>query len=397
MTPLAGATQDEVRRANLSFVLSLLHRLGAQSRSQIVAATGLNRSTVGDLVSELVEIGLARESAGVGGGVGRPSLRVEPVAEAATVLALDVRVERTVAAVIGLGGTVFVRREQRHSDSSEQALLAEVCEIARRVIAEGPGIDSWVGTGVGVPGVVRTDDGLVRFAPNLGWVDVPFGQQVASAFGSTFGFLRSVEVRNDADLGVLAEQLRGAARGAGTVVYLSGDVGIGGGLLIDGQPLTGAGGYGGEVGHMRVNLAGVVCRCGATGCWETEVGRDAVLRGTDAEDIDEVLARAEAGDAACQASLHRVADWLGIGLVNLVNLVNPQAIVLGGHLGPIYALQAAAVERQLAAALPAPREQVQIHVASLGADGTLVGAGEVAFRGLLADPVGVLARLERAS
>ena len=397
MTPLAGATQDEVRRANLSFVLSLLHRLGAQSRSQIVAATGLNRSTVGDLVSELVELGLARESAGIGGGVGRPSLRVEPVAEAATVLALDVRVERTVAAIIGLGGTVFVRREQRHADSSEQALLTEVCEIARKVIAEGPGAGSWVATGIGVPGVVRTDDGLVRFAPNLGWVDVPFGDRVAEAFQSSFGGARPVEVRNDADLGVLAEQLRGSARGAGTVVYLSGDVGIGGGLLIDGQLLTGAGGYGGEVGHMRVNPAGVVCRCGATGCWETEVGRDAVVRGTDAADIDEVLARASAGDGACIASLQRVADWLGIGLVNLVNVANPEAIVLGGHLGPIYDLEAHVVERQLDTALPAPREQVQIHVASLGADGTLVGAGEVAFRGLLADPVGVLARLERAS
>ena len=397
MTPLAGATQDEVRRANLSFVLSLLHRLGAQSRSQIVAATGLNRSTVGDLVSELVELGLARESAGIGGGVGRPSLRVEPVAEAATVLALDVRVERTVAAIIGLGGTIFARLEQPHADSSEQALLAEVGEIARKMIAEGPGAGSWVATGIGVPGVVRTDDGLVRFAPNLGWVDVPFGDRVAAAFQSSFGGARPLEVRNDADLGVLAEQLRGSARGAGTVVYLSGDVGIGGGLLIDGQPLTGAGGYGGEVGHMRVNPAGIVCRCGATGCWETEVGRDAVLRGTDAADIEEVLARAEAGDAACQASLHRVADWLGVGLVNLVNMVNPQAITLGGHLGPIYDLEADVVERQLDTALPAPREQVQIHVASLGADGTLVGAGEVAFRGLLADPVGVLARLERAS
>ena len=397
MTPLAGATQDEVRRANLSFVLTLLHHRGAQSRSQIVATTGLNRSTVGDLVSELVELGLARESAGVGGGVGRPSLRVEPVAEAATALALDVRVERTVAALVGLGGTVFVRRERRHREPNEEALLREVCEIARQVIAEGPGVQTWVGTGVGVPGVVRTDDGLVRFAPNLGWVDVPFGARVAEALDSTFGASRPLAVRNDADLGVLAESLRGTAVGASTVVYLSGDVGIGGGLLIDSQPLVGAGGYGGEVGHMRVNPQGLVCRCGATGCWETEVGRDALLRGTDATDIDAVLGRAGAGDASALESVRRVADWLGVGLVNLVNMVNPQAIVLGGHLGEVYSLQRDAVEVHLDTALPAPREQVRVHVATLGADGTLVGAGELAFTGLLADPVGALARLDRAS
>ena len=396
MSSLAGATQDEVRRSNLSLVLTLLHRRGAQSRSQIVATTGLNRSTVGDLVSELVDLGLARESAGVSGGVGRPSLRVEPVAEAATVLALDMRVERTVAAVVGLGGTVFSRREQRHAGASERDLLAQVCEISRQVIAEGPGLTTWVGTGIGVPGVVRTHDGLVRFAPNLGWVDVPLGDLVEESFGSSFGGARPVAVRNDSDLGVLAEQLRGAAAEADNVIYLSGDVGIGGGLLIDGRPLVGAGGYGGEVGHMRVNPAGQVCRCGAVGCWETEIGQDAIVRASGASDIDEALARAAAGDERASSALVEVARWLGVGLASLVNIANPEVIVLGGHLGAIYDAQPEVIERFVDGALPAPREQARIMCAALGAEGTLIGASELAFNGLLADPVGVLSRLERA-
>ena len=397
MSSLAGATQDEVRRSNLSLVLTLLHRRGAQSRSQIVATTGLNRSTVGDLVSELVELGLARESAGVSGGVGRPSLRVEPVAEAATVLALDMRVERTVAAVVGLGGTVFSRREQRHAGASERDLLAQVCEISRQVIAEGPGLTTWVGTGIGVPGVVRTHDGLVRFAPNLGWVDVPLGDLVEESFGSSFGGARPVAVRNDSDLGVLAEQMRGAAADADNVIYLSGDVGIGGGLLIDGRPLVGAGGYGGEVGHMRVNPAGQVCRCGAVGCWETEIGQDAIVRASGASDIDEALARAAAGDERASSALVEVARWLGVGLASLVNIANPEVIVLGGHLGAIYDAQPEVIERFVDGALPAPREQARVMCAALGAEGTLIGASELAFNGLLADPVGVLSRLERAS
>jgi len=397
VSSLAGATQDEVRRSNLSLVLTLLHRRGAQSRSQIVATTGLNRSTVGDLVSELVDLGLARESAGVSGGVGRPSLRVEPVAEAATVLALDMRVERTVAAVVGLGGTVFSRREQRHAGASERDLLVQVCEISRQVIAEGPGLTSWVGTGIGVPGVVRTHDGLVRFAPNLGWVDVPLGDLVEESFGSTFGGARPVAVRNDSDLGVLAEQLRGAAAEADNVIYLSGDVGIGGGLLIDGRPLVGAGGYGGEVGHMRVNPAGQVCRCGAVGCWETEIGQDAIVRASGASDIDEALARAAAGDERASSALVEVARWLGVGLASLVNIANPEVIVLGGHLGAIYDAQPEVIERFVDGALPAPREQARVMCAALGAEGTLIGASELAFNGLLADSVGVLSRLERAS
>ncbi|MFM7598755.1 MAG: ROK family protein [Actinomycetota bacterium] len=397
MSSLAGATQDEVRRSNLSLVLTLLHRHGAQSRSQIVATTGLNRSTVGDLVSELVEVGLVRESAGISGGVGRPSLRVEPVAEAATVLALDMRVERTVAAVVGLGGEVFARREQHYAGATQHDLVAEVCAITRRVIAEGPGLPTWVGTGIGVPGVVRTEDGLVRFAPNLGWVDVPMGVLVQEAFNADFGAGRPVAVRNDSDLGVLAEQVRGAASDADNVIYLSGDVGIGGGLLIDGRPLVGAGGYGGEVGHMRVNPSGQVCRCGAIGCWETEIGQDAILRKSGAVDVDEAIERAAAGDVRAREALAEVAAWLGIGLANLVNIANPQAVVLGGHLGSLYASQPSIVDHQVGSALPAPREQVRLVGASLGADGTLIGASEVAFTGLLADPIGVLARLEQAS
>lgn len=397
MSSLAGATQDEVRRSNLSLVLTLLHRRGAQSRSQIVATTGLNRSTVGDLVSELVDGGVVRESAGVSGGVGRPSLRVEPVAEAATVLALDMRVERTVAAVVGLGGRVFSRREQRHAGESQDELLDQVCEIARHVLAEGPGLASWVGTGIGVPGVVRTDDGLVRFAPNLGWVDVPLGDRVAQSFRSSFGGERQVAVRNDSDLGVLAEQIRGAAADADNVIYLSGDVGVGGGFLIDGQPLVGAGGYGGEVGHMRVNPAGGVCRCGAIGCWETEIGQDAILRKSGAATLNETLDRASGGDAQAQQALAEVAQWLGLGLANLVNIANPQTIVLGGHLGAVYAAQPTVVDRFVDGALPAPREQARVVCAALGAEGALIGASEVAFSGLLADPIGVLARAEKAS
>ena len=131
-----------------------------------------------------------------------------------------------------------------------------------------------VGVGVGVRGVVRHSDGLVRFAPNLGWVDVPLGElrrrRCCRATCPSWS-------ANDADLGARAEHIRGAARGARSVVYLSGEVGVGGGILLEGGPLTGAGGYAGEVGHMVVNPRGRACRCGSTGCWETEIGEEALL------------------------------------------------------------------------------------------------------------------------
>lgn len=390
MTSLAGATQDEVRRSNLSTVLRLLHLGGAQSRSHLTAVTGLNRSTVGDLVSTLAALGLVRERAGDVRGVGRPSLVVEPVPTSVAVLALDLRVERTVAALVGLGGGVFARVERRHHDNDRDALLGEVAEASREVLAALPPGASLVGACAGVPGVVSVTDGLVRFAPNLGWTDVPLGDFLGDRVGGGRG---DVCVRNDADLGVLAEHLRGSARDSSTVVYLAGDIGVGGGVFLDGRPLMGAGGYGGEVGHMRVHPGGHTCRCGARGCWETEIGYAALARaaGDAASDgLAGLLEAADRGDPAALEAFGSVADWLGMGLVNLVNMLNPQSIVLGGHLGAVYAVAGDRVLAQLRGALPAARDLVRITSSELGGDATLVGAAEVAFGMLLEDPVGLL-------
>lgn len=393
MPSLSGTTQDEVRRANLSLVLRLLHQGGAVSRSQIASTSGLNRSTVAGLVAELVELGLARESAGVVRGVGRPSLLVEPVSTSVVALALDVRVDRTVAALVGLGGEVFVRREHRHVDAlgDPGRIVREVAELGRQLLAEAPADAVPAGAGVGIPGIVRTEDGLVRQAPNLGWVDVPFAQLLADALG---GGLR-VHVRNDADLGAFAEHLRGAAQSVDSLIFLAGDVGIGGGVIIQGQPLIGAGGYGGEVGHVRVNPVGRPCRCGALGCWETEVGAQALVdaardRGLQVRSAAEVVTLAQAGDVVALEAIRAVSTWLGVGLVNLLHVLNPQAIVLGGHLAAVYGAAPDYLTEQLELALPAAREQVQVVPAALGSDAVLVGAAEVAFVDLLADPAGWL-------
>lgn len=393
MGSLAGATQDEVRRSNLSAVLRLLHQEGAQTRSHITAVTGLNRSTVGDLVSTLAGLGLVRERSGDVRGVGRPSLVVEPVAASAVALALDVRVERTVAALVGLGGQVFARIERFHAGRDQESLIAEVTSVAEELLSELPPGAAWVGTGIGIPGVVRSSDGLVRFAPNLGWTDVPLGDLLRERLGSGRGDLI---VRNDADLGVLAEYTRGAARDCSTVVYLGGDIGVGGGLFVDGRPLIGAGGYGGEVGHMLVRPDGHTCRCGSRGCWETEIGSAALLRaagsGEATSGVPELLEAARAGDPDALAAFATVGDWVGRGLVNLVNVLNPEAVVLGGHLGAVHEIAEGRILEQLHSALPAARELVRVHASRLGGDATLVGAAEVALIGVLDDPARMLAR-----
>ena len=246
-----------------------------------------------------------------------------------------------------------------------------------------------VGIGVAVAGVVRRSDGLVAMAPNLGWTDVPLGTKLSAALDAAV----PVAVGNEADLGVLAEHRRGAAVGVDDVLYVSGEVGVGGGLIVGGHPLDGAAGYGGEIGHMPVNPSGSPCRCGSIGCWETEVGEEALLarsgrpRDAGRAGIDEVLRDAEAGVAPALAALDDVGRWLGVGLAGLVNILNPRLIVLGGQFSRIFPFVRVSLEAELGRrALPAPRALVRVVPASLGVDAPLLGAAELAFEPILADP-----------
>jgi predicted NBD/HSP70 family sugar kinase len=247
----------------------------------------------------------------------------------------------------------------------------------------------YVGSGAAVSAMVRREDGMVRLAPHVGWVDEPLGE----ALGKVLGNDHPVTIRNGADLRVLAEHTRGAAVGCDNVIYLHGDAGIGGGIIAGGRPVTGHGGYGGEVGHMVVNPAGKPCGCGARGCWETEVGEVALLRaagrdGYGREAVSAVVEAAARGDAAAKAALRDVADWLGFGVANLVNVFNPEMVIFGGGLREVYLAAAAQVRSRLNRnALPACREHVRLRTPVLGDDAALIGAAEVAFEALLADPL----------
>jgi predicted NBD/HSP70 family sugar kinase len=357
----------------------------------------LNRSTVGVLVSELADAGLVTEAAGLPGQVGRPSLRVAPVRNSAVVIAFDLKVERTIVALVGLGGGEIWRREQRHKrgDYTPEQAVRHVMSLIKQSLRRAPEGAAWVGVGIGVPGVVDHADGLVRLAPNLGWSDVPLGALLRAALESEYGFVPHLSVSNDADLGALAEHVRGQGAVKRNLIYLSGEVGIGGGIIIDGRPMLGAGGFGGEVGHMVVNPVGTECRCGARGCWETEIGLDALVRAAGITDpeagVADVLAAASAGSRTARGAIDKAGEWLGVGLANLVNLFNPEVIVLGGHLRLLYPLVSSTVLRQVHHALPAAREQARVEVPALKADSTLLGAAEAAFEGLLADPMAVIA------
>jgi len=387
-----GQRSETVRRANLSAILRELHASGPLSRSELVARTGLTRSAIRALIGEFVAADLVgEERADPLGAPGRPSPVVRLNPQRAFVIALEIAVDSLAAARVGLGGQVLdlrrVDRPRRHFAPEE--IVADLARLAAGLRQGRRADGDLMGVGVAVVGVARRSDGFVSTAPNLGWHNVPLGDRVRAALGSA----APISVANEADLGALAEARRGAARGSDDVLFVSGEVGVGGGIIVDGKPMSGVAGYGGEVGHIAVNPDGRPCRCGSIGCWETEVGEGALLlRAGHPVDggraaVDAVLLEAAAGSSGTLDAMEAIGHWLGIGLASLVNVFNPRLIVLGGLFGRIHPFVRERLEAELdRRALPASRELVRIVPASLGVDAPLLGAAELAFEPLLADP-----------
>jgi predicted NBD/HSP70 family sugar kinase len=249
-----------------------------------------------------------------------------------------------------------------------------------------------LGVGVSVPGTVNQVTGHVAVAPNLDWHDVAFGAMLAERLPA----LLPVTLANDADVAALAEHRRGTARGVDDFVFLLGRVGVGAGIITNGRPLRGRDGYAGEIGHNVVDTNGPPCHCGKRGCVETYIGEGALLQlaGRAQPPSDEataaVFADARSGDKAALGAVRGVAESLGRAIASLVNTLNPQCAVLGGYLSELLDIARADIERTLFDyTLEAHGGYVELIHPMFGADAALLGAAELAFAGLLADPLTV--------
>ncbi|WP_348786676.1 ROK family transcriptional regulator [Leifsonia sp. NPDC080035] len=385
----AGTNLDTVRRHNLGTVLGIVHRGGPVARSALTQATGLNRSTIGALVAELVELGLVVEREPESSNrVGRPSPVIAPDGRVVA-LAVNPEVDAVTVGVVGLDAVVHrrVRYPTGHVPTAQEAaaIASAVIDGLRPDLGRASRV---VGVGVAVPGLVREEDGVVRLAPHLEWAEEPFAAELAEATGYP------VLAANDASLGANAERLFGAGRGASDLVYVNGGAsGIGAGVIVGGSPLTGISGYAGELGHTLVNSSGVRCHCGAIGCLETEVSQRALLRAlglasADPDELSRVLAAAVgSGDAAVTAEVDRQVGYLATALRNATNVFDPERIVLGGFLGALHELAPERLPDLVAAqALAASAESLTITRSALGSDILMIGAAELAFAPLLAAP-----------
>jgi predicted NBD/HSP70 family sugar kinase len=369
-----------LRRLNRRRVINALRDHGMVSRAEIARRTGLSRSTVSSLVSELQSDGLVveREEPGAahGGQGGRPPILLAFDASAGAALGIDFGHSHVRVAVSDLSSNILA---ERSAPMDIDHAAHEGLDVALELIGEAldeAGVERSrvIGAGLGLPGPVDQIDGVIGSSAILpGWVGVAAGEEMRRRLDVP------VSVDNDANLGALAELTHGAGRGASELVYLKVSSGIGAGLILGGRLHRGTGGVAGELGHILVAPEGAVCRCGNRGCLETAASTGALLemlrRSHGELTVAEMLRLARDGDLGCRRVIADAGRVVGSAVAVVLNLLNPQLLVVGGDLAEAGDLLLDGVRSSVRlAALPAAADAAGVVAGVLGERAQVLGA-----------------------
>lgn len=400
--------QALVRQINLSLVMNILRTQAPISRAALAQATGLNKATVSDLVFDLMERGFIREVGMKSSGTGRPATLLTLHPAAGFIVSCEIAVDFIEVLVTDFAPEVFWQVKERTSpEMGQQAILERTLALLFQAVEKGRATEAPLfGVAIGVPGMVDSTSGTLLFAPNLGWNNVEL-----LAFFEKANFGAPVFVDNEANLAALGEHYFGAARGYDNVLYLSGNIGLGGGVVRDGHLCRGVSGVASEFGHMTMNPDGELCNCGNRGCWETQVSQKALYRYLDEfinagkkstlehlsgnYSVESIVDAARMGDEAAILALEKTGRHLGIGIASLLNALNPELVVLGGMLSLAADFLLPVVENEIQnRALRWNRESAQVVRAAHGSDACVKGGIAVVYQSVLlqANPLAILGR-----
>jgi predicted NBD/HSP70 family sugar kinase len=386
--PRAPANQRAVRRHNLGVVLRDVVNHGPRSRATVAVHTGLNKSTVSSLVTELIELGvLVERGADRRGSVGRPGLVLSIAEQGAVALGLEINVDHLSVSAVDLAGDVRHSAQEPgdHRRSRPPGVLDQLAALARDALDDlrGQGLRV-AGAAVALPGLADTVAGVLLVAPNLGWGEVAVVDELHARLGEPD---LPLLVDNEANLAALAELWLGAGRGLRDFVHVSGEIGVGAGVVLGGELWRGARGFGGELGHLTVEPDGLPCACGSRGCLETRAGLDALLSAAGAPSREELEARARAGDRRALSALDQAGRWLGVACSSAANLLDLEAILLGGAYAPLAGWLGAGMEGELRTRVLGSQWGVpRVVPAALGMQAAVRGAAALVLRHLLDDP-----------
>lgn len=367
-----------LRQLNRRRVVDALRRRGHATRADLVRTTGLSRTTVGTVVAELVERGLVvEEPPGTGPGRGRPPARLRLAAAAGAALGIDFGHTHLRVAVADLASRVLAERwlEIDVDHDACDAIEAAV-RLVEEVLADaGVAREHVIGAGLGLPGPIDTRTGTVGSSVILpDWAGLDPREALAARLGL------AVVVDNDANLGARAEAAFGAGRGCSDFVYVKIASGIGAGLVLGGRLHTGATGLAGELGHVQVATGGAVCRCGNRGCLESQAAVPALLdllrpaHGGDL-DVDQLVRLLEEGDPGARRVVNDAGRAVGRVLADLCNVLDPEAILVGGDLSAAGAPLLDGITDSVSRyALPGAARSLRVLAAELGKRAEMLGA-----------------------
>lgn len=393
------ADKETVRRHNLSLVLRAVRDEGEATRAGVAARVGLTRAAVSSLVEQLLDSGFLSESGKTfSGHAGRPGTVLKVTRSGPAGIGVEINIDYVSVCVVDLSGTDRVRLTE-HLDNRGAApaeVLARAARIAARTLDSAAEQDlAPVGVQLALPGLVA--GGTVRQAPNLGWNRVPAEELFEAALAEAQPAAPQLPVHseNEANLAALAELWFGGLGGIRSFLYLSGEIGVGGALVLDGELLRGANGFAGEIGHVVVDADGPLCRCGARGCLEQYAGQSALLRGAGLDEnagvpgVAELEALARSGDERAIAAIGEAGRMLGRVLSGAVNLFDPDAVVLGGIYRSLMPWLSPPADGELTDRVVSglwPYDSGRLRASSSAGDAAR-GAAALVVRAVLADPV----------
>ncbi|WP_354642664.1 ROK family transcriptional regulator [Kitasatospora camelliae] len=368
-------SQSSLHRANLERVLRAVRMAGSLTQAEIARGTGLSAATVSNIVRELKESGtvvVADTSSG-----GRRARSVSLSGDAGIVVGVDFGHTHLRVAVGNLAHRVLAEESEPIDVdvSAQQGFDRAEAMVGRLLEQAGFKSDKVIGVGLGVPGPIDVETGALGSTAILpGWTGVRPGQELSQRLGM------QVYVDNDANLGALGELVWGAGRGLGDLAYIKVASGVGSGLVINGQIYRGPGGTAGEIGHITLDEAGPVCRCGNRGCLETFVGSRYLLNLLNANHPGELtltgmVQLAQQGDLGCRRVIADAGRQIGMGVATLCNLLNPRRIILGGDLAEAGELVLSPIRDSVSRyAIPSAARQLSVVPGTLGGRAEVLGA-----------------------
>ena len=407
---MAKTTSDQifVREINLSSVIRLIHTESPISRAQIAVLTGLNKSTVSSLVDELISRTLIHETGSNSGAAGRPAtwLKINP--QAGMIIGVELGVDFVSVAVTDLLGNILWRRKEDANPAEDQnKMIDQTLRIVKEAMTANKKKNScFLGLGLATPGTVDVNKGVLIFAPNLHWRNVPFGKIFSEKTKL------NVFVENDANAGAIAEHLFGAARQSQDFLFVFAGVGIGGGLFLNGKLYRGKNGYAGEIGHSPIMAepSQTVCHCGNRGCWETYANQYSIIQRVQARlevkrssiipklmldqnaplSIPLIKQAADSGDQEAIDSFIEAGHAMGQGFASLINIFNPEKIILGGPLSIAGKYLLPAIKETIAHhSLPEIDQQAEVQLSTFGPDASLIGAIAIVVDDVLSKPMNI--------